>query len=86
MTADLVQQLFAGLRFLHTKAKLVNRDLEDKHFGIHDGRLCLFDLSTCVPLDSTVFHGGYAGKQTTGCKGCADAHAPSMLSQHCCVI
>lgn len=62
MTADLVQQMFAGLRFLHTTAKLVNRDLEDRHFGVHDGRLCLFDLSTCVLLDSTVFRDGYAGK------------------------
>lgn len=50
MTVAYMRQLFAGIRFLHKTAQLVHRDIEAKHVGIAGGRLCVFDLSTCVPL------------------------------------
>lgn len=66
MTATMVRQLFSGLRFLHTTAKLVNRDIEHKHFGSNDGKLCLFDFSTCVSLVDEPRLYGFAGKQRVG--------------------
>jgi hypothetical protein len=66
MTAATLRELFAGYRWLHTVAKLVHRDLEDKHVGQADNRrLCVFDLSTCVPLaagEAGAGAPGYAGQ------------------------
>ena len=64
ITAARVRELFAGYKYLHTVVKYVHRDLEDKHVGLaEDGCLCVFDLSTCVPLaGGGAASVGYAGE------------------------
>ena len=48
-----------------TVFRYVHRDLEEKHVGMTDrGRLCVFDLSTSVPIDGgegAMSSNGYAG-------------------------
>lgn len=58
MTYARLCELVAGIRYLHKVVGYAYRDLEDKHVGLADGRLCVFDMSTCVPLDE---RDGYAG-------------------------
>lgn len=53
MTYARLRELVSGYRYLHQVVRYVHRDLEEKHVGLEDGgRLCVFDLSTCVPLDA----------------------------------
>ena len=69
MTAATLHDLLLGFHYLHTVVKYVHRDLEDKHVGQadNDGRLIVFDLSTCISLQpcggmEAPFSTNYAGK------------------------
>ena len=73
MTASTLRELFAGFRYLHTVVGFVHRDMEDKHVGRadDDGRLCVFDLSTCTSLHpgnsaAAATALGYAGEDCRG--------------------
>lgn len=64
MTARVLRQLVAGFAFLHRQAKLIYRDLEDKHVGQDGkGRACVFDLSTCVKARAEPSSISYAGER-----------------------
>jgi hypothetical protein len=87
MTAVVLRDLFAGYRFLHRVVGYVHRDLEDKHVGQADGRTCVFDLSTCVPLGTQPVT-GYAGTGVSPL-GAVSYHAVQVLCHSiqymCCV-
>lgn len=52
MTYGRLCELLDGYTYLHQTVGYVHRDLEVKHVGLAGGRLCVFDLSTSVPLPS----------------------------------
>ena len=53
MNEDKLDKLVAAVIWLHTRARILNRDFEKKHFGEYGGKLRIMDFSTAIPLDNS---------------------------------
>ena len=55
---------------LYASISRIDRDFEVKHVGVaSDGRTCIIDLSTCVPLsppEGSAVPSGYSGEGSWG--------------------